>query len=67
MTLPAELGRECDVPMRLIDQTLADMTEALDQGWGDRDSRVAMCLQQQRAGIEFTVDPKDVQAVLDAD
>ena len=53
--------------MRLIDLTLADMTEALDQGWGDRDSRVAMCLQQERAGIEFTVDPKDVQVVLDAD
>ena len=53
--------------MRLIDMTLADMTEALDQGWGDRDSRVTMCLQQERAGIEFTIAPADVQAVLDAD
>ena len=67
VTLAAELGREFGVPMRLIDMTLADMTEALDQGWGDRDSRVTMCLQQDRAGIEFTIDPADVQAVLDAD
>ncbi len=67
VTLAAELGREFGVPMRLIDLTLADMTEALDRGWGDRDSRVAMCLQQERADVDFTVDPQDLLAVLDAD
>ncbi|MEC8889807.1 MAG: NAD(P)-dependent oxidoreductase, partial [Pseudomonadota bacterium] len=67
VTLAAELGREFGVPMRLIDLTLADMTEALDRGWGDRDSRVAMCLQQERADVDFTIDPQDLLAVLDAD
>jgi len=32
-----------------------------------RDSRVSMLLQQERAGLDFTVDPIDVQAVIDAD
>ena len=67
VALAADLGREFGVPMRLVDLTLADMAEALDRGWGNRDSRVAMCLQQERADVDFTLDPKDVQAVLDAD
>ena len=31
---------------------LAEMTEALNRGWADRDSRVMMLLEQERAGIE---------------
>ena len=67
VSLAAELGREFGVPMRLINATVAEMTEALGRGWEGRDSRVSMLLQQERAGIDFTVDPKDIQAVLDAD
>jgi 3-hydroxyisobutyrate dehydrogenase len=33
------------------------MTEALARGWGGRDSRVVMLLEQERAGIEIAVDP----------
>ena len=67
VSLAAELGREFGVPMRLINATVADMTEALGRGWGERDSRVSMLLQQERAGVEIAVDPADVQAVLDQD
>ena len=67
VSLAAELGRDVGVPMRLINQTLAEMTEALGRGWEQRDSRVSMLLQQERAGIEIAVDPKDIQAVLDAE
>ena len=67
VTLAAELGREFGVPMRLINATVAEMTEALARGWEGRDSRVSMLLQQERAGVDFTLDPRDVQAVLDAD
>ncbi len=67
VSLAAQLGREMGVPMRLIDQTVAEMTEALGRGWEGRDSRVSMLLQQERAGLDFTVDPEDVQAVIDAD
>ena len=67
VSLAAELGREFDVPMRLINLTLAEMGEALDRGWGDRDSRVAMLLQQERADIDFALDPADVRGVIEAD
>jgi 3-hydroxyisobutyrate dehydrogenase len=67
VSLAAQMGRDVGVPMRLIDQTVAEMTEALARGWGGRDSRVSMLLQQERAGLDFAVDPKDVQAVIDAD
>ncbi len=67
VSLAAQMGRDVGVPMRLIDQTVAEMTEALARGWEGRDSRVSMLLQQERAGLDFTVDPADVQAVIDAD
>ena len=67
VSLAAEVGREFGVPMRLINATVADMTEALGRGWADRDSRSAMILQQERAGIDFALDPADVGAVLDND
>jgi 3-hydroxyisobutyrate dehydrogenase-like beta-hydroxyacid dehydrogenase len=67
VNLAVEVGRECDVPMRLANLTLAELTEALNRGWGQRDSRVAMLLQEERAGIEVQVPPEHIQAVLDRD
>jgi 3-hydroxyisobutyrate dehydrogenase-like beta-hydroxyacid dehydrogenase len=67
VALAAELGRDFGVPMRLINDTLAEMTEAMGRGWEKRDSRVAMLLQLERAGIEIEADPDTVQAVLAAD
>jgi hypothetical protein len=43
------------MPMRLCNLALAEMTEALARGWGARDSRVVMLLQQERAGVEIGV------------
>src|SRR5437867_3010785 len=37
---------------------LAEMTEALARGWGGRDSRSVMLLQQERAGVKIAVDPE---------
>ena len=59
------VGREYDVPMRLAQLTLQEMTEALNRGWGHRDSRVAMLLQEERAGVEVRVDEALLQAVLE--
>jgi len=50
VSLANALGRELGMPMRLCNLTLAEMTEALARGWGGRDSRVVMLLQQERAG-----------------
>ena len=55
ITLATSLGREHKVPMRLANITLEEMTEALNRGWGERDSRVSMLLQEERAGVEIRV------------
>ena len=63
--LACELGRSFDVPMQLADLTLAELTEAVDRGWGGRDSRSAMLLQEERAGVECRVTPERIAEILD--
>jgi 3-hydroxyisobutyrate dehydrogenase len=53
--------------MRIANMTLEEMTEALNRGWGDRDSRVAMLLQEERAGVDIKVAAAALKEVLDAD
>jgi 3-hydroxyisobutyrate dehydrogenase len=62
--LATELGRECDVPLRALNLAYAEMTEALNRGWGARDSRVMMVLQEERAGVAIKVPRADLQAIL---
>jgi 3-hydroxyisobutyrate dehydrogenase-like beta-hydroxyacid dehydrogenase len=61
VSLATALGRELGVPMRMSNLALAEMTEALNRGWGGRDSRSVMLLQQERAGINIAVDPERVR------
>jgi len=65
--LAAALGRELKVPMRMANLALEELTEAMNRGWADRDSRVAMLLQQERAGVPIKVDPAAVRVVVEAD
>jgi 3-hydroxyisobutyrate dehydrogenase len=67
VTLATDLGRELGVPMKTASLALAEMTEALNRGWGERDSRIAMLLQEERAGVAIAVDPEALRAVLAAD
>jgi len=59
VTLATALGREHKV--------LEEMTEALNRGWGERDSRSPMLLQQERAGVEVRVDDARIKDILDRD
>ncbi len=65
VSLATSLGRENNVPMRLANLTLEEMTEALNRGWGERDSRVAMLLQEERAGVEIRVPEAAIRQVLE--
>jgi len=67
VTLATELAREMGVPMRLANLTHAEMTEALNRGWGERDSRIPMLLQEERAGVDIKVSAEKIRAVLDRD
>jgi hypothetical protein len=52
--------------MRLANLALEELTEAMNRGWGERDSRVPMLLQEERAGVEIRVDPAVLREVLDS-
>jgi 3-hydroxyisobutyrate dehydrogenase len=65
--LAVAVGREYDVPMKLANVTLAELTEAINRGWGGRDSRVAMVLQEERSGVQVRVDPEMLRQALEAE
>ncbi len=67
VTLATALGRELGVPMRLCNMALEEMTEAMNRGWAGRDSRVAMLLQEERAGVSIEVDPAKVKEAVARD
>jgi 3-hydroxyisobutyrate dehydrogenase len=67
VSLAVEVGREFDVPMRLANLTYAELTEAMNRGWSQRDSRVAMLLQEERAGVNVQVPQQKIQEILDSD
>jgi len=68
VSLACQLARDVGVPMRLTTLAHQELTEALGRGWGGRDSRIGMLLQQERAGIAPLAVPSDkLKAVLAAD
>jgi 3-hydroxyisobutyrate dehydrogenase-like beta-hydroxyacid dehydrogenase len=67
VTLATALGDELDVPMPMAKLALEDLSAALDRGWGNRDSRAAMLLQQERAGVGIKVAPERLRAALARD
>jgi 3-hydroxyisobutyrate dehydrogenase len=67
VTLATALGRELGVPMRLANLALAEMTEAMNRGWADKDSRIAMLPQLERSGVSVAVEPQRIKAALERD
>ncbi len=65
VTLATELAREMNVPMRLTSLAHAEMGEAMNRGWGAKDSRVFLLLQEERAKVEIKVPAADIQAVVE--
>ncbi|MER5437678.1 NAD(P)-dependent oxidoreductase [Streptomyces sp. NPDC002790] len=65
LRLALELADEFDVPMRAARLVEEDFKEALDRGWGNRDSQTPLLLQNERAGVTIKLTPEEVQAVLD--
>ena len=67
VTLATQLARELKVPMHMANLALDELTEALNRGWENRDSRVAMELQKERAGVKIAVDPEALKAAIERD
>src|ERR1700688_4501560 len=66
-TPATQLGRELKVPMHMANLALDELTAALNRGWETRDSRVAMLLQQERAGVKIAVAEAELKAALERD
>ena len=62
-----ELAREIGTPMPIANLALADLQVAMNRGWQDRDCRSMMLLQQERAGVDVSVDPADIAEVFRRD
>lgn len=67
VSLATALGREHGVPMRLANLALEEITEALNRGWGERDSSSFMLLEEERAGVRIAVPRERVQQILEQD
>ena len=67
MSLATQLGRDFGVPMRIANLALAELSEALNRGWGHLDSRSPMRIQLERAGVEVAVEQSRIDEALSRD
>ena len=57
VSLALELGREYDVPMEAASHAYNELTAAMNRGWENKDSRISLLLQEERAGnVEVRLD-----------
>ena len=49
--LATELGRECEVPLKVASIVEQEFIEGLARGWAERDSTAPFALQEERAGV----------------
>jgi 3-hydroxyisobutyrate dehydrogenase len=51
--------------MKFIQATYDDFDGARERGWGERDSRTPMKIQNERAGVTIKMTPEEVKQTLD--
>ncbi|MFH1381388.1 MAG: NAD(P)-dependent oxidoreductase [Chloroflexota bacterium] len=61
VSLATSLGRELNVPMAMSNLALQEMMTAVNKGWGDKDSRSAMMVQEERAGVEVRIPEAELE------
>ena len=65
MTLAMELAAAEGVPMKIGQVALDELAAAMQRGWSDRDCRVAMTLQEERAKVSVRVPRERLQDAMD--
>jgi 3-hydroxyisobutyrate dehydrogenase-like beta-hydroxyacid dehydrogenase len=65
MALAMELAKEQGVPMKIGQIALDELAAAAQRGWNDRDCRVAMTLQEERAKVSVRVARERLQDAMD--
>ena len=65
INLAIQLAREVSVPLRLCNLVQQDVAEAMNRGWGGRDSQSFLLLQQERAGVApFALTADEMKAAM---
>jgi len=64
VSLAMELARECGVPMKIGTVALQELEEGMRRGWAERDCRVTMTLQSERAEVDVRVPPDSLREAL---
>ena len=64
VSLAMELARERGVPMKIGTVALQELEEGMRRGWAERDCRVTMTLQSERAGVDVRVPPDSLREAL---
>jgi 3-hydroxyisobutyrate dehydrogenase len=65
MSLAMELAAEQGVPMKIGQVALDELAAAMQRGWSERDCRVAMTLQEERAKVSVVVPRERLQDAMD--
>ena len=65
VSLALELAREAGVPMKIGQAAFDELDAAMKRGWSERDCRVAMTLQEERAGVSVRVARERLEKALD--
>jgi 3-hydroxyisobutyrate dehydrogenase len=63
--LALELANEVGVPMQFSKLALKELETGIERGWIDRDFRVAMTLQEERAGVNVRTSAEALKKALD--
>jgi 3-hydroxyisobutyrate dehydrogenase len=51
--------------MRIGEIALGELSACIARGWAERDSRITMTLQEERAKVSVRVPPERLQGILD--
>ena len=63
-SLAVELAEQEGVPLKIGKLALDELTEAMNRGWAERDFRIAMTLQEERAGVSVRVPAESLREAL---
>ena len=64
-TLALDLAREVGVPMPFGQLALDELSRAMQRGWADRDFRVSLTQQEERAGVKVHVSEAELRRALE--
>ena len=65
VTLALQMARDFGVPMRIGEIALGELAACIERGWAQRDCRVAMSLQEERAAVSVRVPAEKLQGIVD--